>query len=175
MYLAPTSTIVLVVAAALALLAALLSLHAGGLVLGLATAVLLGLGSINPLVGSLGLGSVDLGSYQINDLAVAGNITAILLGLVALAGLLAARREDLELGGKAEAAFWSISRTSPFERRRRVMKWIPSWLSSLSLAYVVNLESKISSSGYRPVRSFQNRAKRRISPFGSSLRSSPWA
>ena len=47
----------------------------------------------------------------------------------------------------AEAGVCSISRTSPLERRRRVMNRIPRRLSSSSLAYVVSLESKISSSG----------------------------
>jgi len=74
MYLAPSSTIVLLVAAALALLAAALSGQMAGLVLGVLTALLLGLGSVGPLVRSLGLGAIPLGSYQINYLALAGNV-----------------------------------------------------------------------------------------------------
>ena len=62
---------------ALALLSALLSLRPVGMALALVTAALLGAGSINPLVRSLGLGTVDLGFYHINYLALAGNITAL--------------------------------------------------------------------------------------------------
>jgi MFS family permease len=95
MYLAPTSTIVLVIGAALAVLAAFLTGTVGGLSLGLATALLLGLGSIAPLVRTLGLGEVHLGSYSLNYLAVAGNLAAILLGLFGISGLVAARRQTL--------------------------------------------------------------------------------
>src|SRR5208282_2488732 len=91
MYLAPSSTIVLLVAAALALLAAALFGQTAGLVLGLLTALLLGLGSVGPLVRSLGLGAIPLGSYQINYLALAGNVTALLLGFLGLSSLFAAR------------------------------------------------------------------------------------
>jgi len=91
-YLAPTSVIVLLVAGALALPAAILSAGSAGRWLGLLTAVLLGLGSIAPLVRSLGIGAVDLGSYQINYLALAGNATALAMALVALGSLLAAPR-----------------------------------------------------------------------------------
>src|SRR5690606_16958270 len=56
------------------------------------TAVLLGLGSIAPLVRSLGVGAVDLGSYQLNHLALAGNATALAMALVAVGSLLAAPR-----------------------------------------------------------------------------------
>jgi MFS family permease len=100
-YWAPSSTIVLVVAAALAVLAAGLSGMAAGIGLGLLTALLLGLGSISLLVDRLGLGGVGLGSYRLNYLALAGNLAGLLLGLYGLAGLLAARRQDQELTGAA--------------------------------------------------------------------------
>ena len=108
MYLAPSSTIVLLVAAALALLAAALFGQVGGLVLGLLTALLLGLGSIDPLVRSLGLGAIALGSYQINFLALAGNVTALLLGLLGLSSLFAARRQYPALGEKTNESVGAI-------------------------------------------------------------------
>ena len=68
-YLVPSSTIVLLVAAALAFLAALLIEEKLGLVFGALAALLLVLSSISPLVAQLGLGSVDMESYQLNYLA----------------------------------------------------------------------------------------------------------
>ncbi|HKI19975.1 MAG TPA: fused MFS/spermidine synthase, partial [Isosphaeraceae bacterium] len=117
MYYAPTSTIVLVVAAVLSLLGALLIGEPIGLVVGLLTALCLGLGSISPLVARLGLGSIDLGSYQINYLAVAGNLLACVLGLLGVLQLNRARRGDIELasladGGDAAAAEKSRPRPS---------------------------------------------------------------
>lgn len=113
MYLAPNSTIVLLVAAALALLAAALFGQVAGLVLGLLTALLLGLGSIEPLVRWLGLGAVALGSYQVNFLALAGNVTALLLGLLGLSSLFAARRQDLALGEKTNESVGAIDPAAP--------------------------------------------------------------
>jgi len=92
MYLAPSSTILLVVAAALALLAAALIGDKAGVAAGLLTALLLGLGSIEPLVRRMGLGAVDLGSYQINYLALAGNATACVLAIAGIVSLVRARR-----------------------------------------------------------------------------------
>jgi hypothetical protein len=100
MYEVPTSMIVLVVAAALAVLAGALSGQIGGLVLALVTALFLGLGAITPLVQSLGLGGIDLGSYQINYLALAGNVIALPLGLMGLIGLVGARREEAALAAE---------------------------------------------------------------------------
>ena len=94
MYLAPTSTIVILVAGALALLAAALIGQPAGLAAGVLAALLLGLGSIAPLVNSLKLGSVDLGSYQLNYVVLAGNAAAIVLGIVGLIELIRARRAD---------------------------------------------------------------------------------
>src|SRR5271166_4467546 len=113
MYLAPSSTIVLLVAAALALLAAALFGQVSGLVLGLLTALLLGLGSIDPLVRSLGLGAIALGSYQINFLALAGNVTALLLGLLGFSSLFAARRQDQAPGEKTNGSVCSIDPAAP--------------------------------------------------------------
>ena len=113
MALAAYSTIVLLVAAALALLAAALFGQIGGLTLGVLTALLLGLGSVNPLVRSLGLGAISLGSYQINYLALAGNVTGLLLGLVGLYSLVAARRQDLALGDKTNESVGTIDSVAP--------------------------------------------------------------
>jgi MFS family permease len=113
MYLAPSSTIVLLVAAALALLAAALFGQMGGLVLGVLTALLLGLGSVGPLVRSLGLGAIPLGSYQINYLALAGNVTALLLGLLGISSLFAARRQDPMLGEKTSESVGAIDPAAP--------------------------------------------------------------
>jgi MFS family permease len=102
MYYAPTSTIMLVVAAALSVLAALLIGSVQGLLIGLLAALCLGLGSIGPLVQSLGLGAVDLGSYQINYLALAGNFVTCALGVIGLVQLNRARRADAELASEVE-------------------------------------------------------------------------
>jgi MFS family permease len=95
-YLAPSSIIVLVVAAALAGLAAALMSDHLGLAIGLATAVLLLIGSIFSMLGNPGLGAVDLGSYQINYVALAGNLAGCLLGYLGVRGLLSARRTEDE-------------------------------------------------------------------------------
>ena len=52
------------------------------------------MGAINPLVSALGLGAVDLGSYQINYLSLAGNAVAVVLAIVGLVELFRARRTD---------------------------------------------------------------------------------
>jgi MFS family permease len=97
MYLAPTSTIVILVAAALALLAAALIRQPAGLAAGILAALLLGLGSINPLVSRLNIGAFDLVSYQLNYLVVAGNAAVVVLGIIAFLELIKARRADDEL------------------------------------------------------------------------------
>ena len=94
MYLVPTSTIVILVAAALALLSASLIREPAGRAAGILGAVLLGLGSIPPLASWLKLGAVDLGSYQLNYLVLAGNAALIVLGIVGLTELARARRAD---------------------------------------------------------------------------------
>ncbi len=100
MYLAPTSTIVLLVAAALALVGASLIGGPAALILGFLTALLLVLGSINPIVDSLGLGGVDLGSYKLNFIALGGNVVAAILAIIGLAGLAGSRRPEEEPGTK---------------------------------------------------------------------------
>jgi len=126
---APTSTIVLVIAAVLSLLAALLIGERLGLVVGLLTALCLGLGSISPLVDRLGLGAIDLGSYQINYLALGGNLLACGLGLLGLRQLDRARRGALELtsladGGDAGEA--AKGRTRPSLRDLAILAFVAS-------------------------------------------------
>ena len=91
-YLAPSSVIVLIVAAALAALAGALLNDLTGLLVGLATAILLLLGSILSMLGNPSMGAVNLGSYQINYVALAGNLAGCVLGFLGAKGLLAARR-----------------------------------------------------------------------------------
>jgi MFS family permease len=90
-YLAPSSIIVLLVAAALAALAAALLGDNLGLAVGLATAVLLLVGSIFSMLGNPGLGAVDLGSYQINFVSLLGNLAGCVLGYLGVTGLMSAR------------------------------------------------------------------------------------
>ncbi|HEX3448264.1 MAG TPA: fused MFS/spermidine synthase, partial [Isosphaeraceae bacterium] len=97
MNLAPTSTIVVLVAAALALLAAALIGEPLGLAAGIAAALLLGLGSVTPLVSRLNLGAIDLGSYKLNYLAVAGTFAGLILGILGAVGLFRARSDDQAL------------------------------------------------------------------------------
>ncbi len=92
MYLAATSTIVILVAAALALLGTVLIGTPAGWIAGFLTTLLLVLGSSPPLVSGLGLGGVDLGSYTLNYLVVAGNGLACVLAIIGLTGLLGARQ-----------------------------------------------------------------------------------
>jgi MFS family permease len=92
MSLAANSTIVILVAAALALLSSTLIGNRVGLAAGVVAALCLAAGSINPLVRPLNLGAVDLGSYQLNYLVLAGNAAAVVLGLVGLVELVRARQ-----------------------------------------------------------------------------------
>jgi MFS family permease len=89
-----TSTIVLLVGAALALLSAALMSSPSARIIAVLTALFLALGSIGPLVDQVGVGAVDLGAYRINYIAAAGNVLAVLLGVVALGGLLSAPRPE---------------------------------------------------------------------------------
>ena len=130
-YLAPSSTILLVVAAALALLAAAFIGTLPGLAAGLVTALLLALGSIEPLVIRLGLGAVDLGSYKLNYLALAGNLAACVLAFVGVAGLLRARR-TAEVAGRCRAGKSVAGVTGPDEPR-------PSLADLAALAFVASL------------------------------------
>ncbi len=93
-YLAPSSVIILIVAAALAALAGALMSDLTGLLVGLGTAALLLIGSILSMLGNPGLGALNLGSYQINYVALLGNLAGCVLGFMGLSGLLAARRAE---------------------------------------------------------------------------------
>jgi hypothetical protein len=93
-YLAPSSVIVMIVAAALALLAAALMGEPIGMTIGILSALCLGLGCIPPLVNALQLGAVDLGSYQLNYLQLAGNALALVLAIVASRHLFGAYRGE---------------------------------------------------------------------------------
>jgi hypothetical protein len=101
MPLAFTSTMVLLIAAALALLAACLSGRGALQVLALLTALLLTVGSIGPVARLLGSGGLDLGAYRLNYIILAGSLTALLMAAAAIGRVLAARRDDLALEGKA--------------------------------------------------------------------------
>jgi MFS family permease len=100
MALAATSTIVILVAAALALLGAVLIGTPGGWIAGSLTSLLLVLGSIPALVSGLGLGGVDLGAYTLNYIVVAGNVLACVLAIIGLTGLLGARQPDEDVSRK---------------------------------------------------------------------------
>jgi MFS family permease len=90
--LAPSSMIMQVVAAALAVLAAALMGELTASLIAVAAALFLGLGSIGPLIRALGLGSVNVGSYEFNFLSLAGQVVACALGVVAAARLWASVR-----------------------------------------------------------------------------------
>ncbi|SIO08862.1 hypothetical protein SAMN05444166_2385 [Singulisphaera sp. GP187] len=92
MYLAPISTIVTIVAAALALLAAALIGTPIGTGVGLLTAALLGLGSIAPLVRLIPVHGITLGSIPINPLALGGHVLSVALAIIGVRRLLEARR-----------------------------------------------------------------------------------
>jgi MFS family permease len=95
-YLAPSSVIVLLIAAGLAALAGSLMNDRAGLAVGLLTATLLLAGSILSMLGNPGLGAVDLGSYQINYVSLAGNLAGCVLGVMGIKGLTGARRIEEE-------------------------------------------------------------------------------
>ncbi len=103
-YLAPSSVIVLVVASALGFLAAALDGNPLVRFPAAASAVLLGAGSIAPLVRALGLGGVDLGGYEVNYLAVAGGAASLLTALTAATSLKTrARMADAAAGATGVA------------------------------------------------------------------------
>ena len=89
-----TSTITLLVAAGLSLLAAFML--SGSIARGLAllSAVALVLGSTGPLIERIGLGSVTISLYQMNYLVAAGYVLALVTSIAALAELFAARRSE---------------------------------------------------------------------------------
>jgi MFS family permease len=80
-YLAPSSTIVALVAAALLLLGSLLAGSALPALLGLAAAILLALGSLEPSLGILPMPGFTLGWFKLNALMLAGQAVALIAGL----------------------------------------------------------------------------------------------
>ncbi len=105
MYVAPTSTIVAVVAAALALMAAALIGSLPGAVVGVLAAACLGLGAFTPLVRSIPVRGVTLGSIQVNPLSLVGHALTLLLAMLGVLRLSRAGREgfspveDAAVGG----------------------------------------------------------------------------
>jgi len=93
MYVAPISTIVTLVGAALALLSALMLKHRVGALVGLIAAVFLGLGSVAPLVRSIPVAGVTLASITVNPLALVGHGLTVLLAVFGILSLIAAKRE----------------------------------------------------------------------------------
>ncbi len=110
MYLAPTTTIITLVAAALALLAAGLMGGRLGLFFGLLTATLLGLGSVTPLTRNIPIRGLDVGGIAIGPVALLGHASALVLAVLGLSKLIKARLpleepEDDSIGsGSAPAA-----------------------------------------------------------------------
>ncbi len=101
MYLAPTSMIVAMVAAALALMAAALIGTLPGAVVGLLAAACLGLGTITPLVRSIPVRGVTLGSIDVNPLALVGHALALVLAVIGALRLSRAFREGGSPAGDA--------------------------------------------------------------------------
>ena len=107
MYLAPISSIVTIVAASLALLAAFMLGGRPGLIIGLLATLFLGLGSISPVIRAVPVRGVTLGTISVNAVALVGHGFTLLLALVGIAKLLAARNlasdpnSEKELAGEA--------------------------------------------------------------------------
>lgn len=87
LYIAPTSTIVTLVAAALALLAAALANGPLTALLGLGSSVLLGLGSLESIGGWLATPGLQVGTVKVNAYAGAGHALTVLLAAAAWAGV----------------------------------------------------------------------------------------
>ena len=94
MRLAPTTAIITLVAAGLALMASFLLGGRLGQLLGLATTALLVLGSIPGMADSLPIRGVTVGGIKINPIALAGHVAALALAAVGLAQLLGSRLPD---------------------------------------------------------------------------------
>ena len=88
---APTTTIITLVAAGLAFMAALLIGDKIGLVLGLLTTTLLGLSAVAPLAQAVPIRGVTVGGITINPIALAGHAAALALALLGLVRLVQAR------------------------------------------------------------------------------------
>ena len=121
-YLAPSSIIVLLIAAALAALAGTLMKDNKGLALGLSAGVLLLIGSIFSMLGNPGLGAVDLGSYQINYVALAGNLAGCRLGILGLVRL-------LERPPRRAGQPWQEGSSKAAPRRSNLKHPVPAWLT----------------------------------------------
>ncbi|MDR3636318.1 MAG: fused MFS/spermidine synthase [Isosphaeraceae bacterium] len=93
LYVAAVSTIVTLVAAALALLASSLLDERRSRALGLLSALFLALGSLNPLVRTLHVGGLTVGSTTINYIALPGHLLAVALAIEAVARLWRARQD----------------------------------------------------------------------------------
>ena len=96
MYLAPISTIVTLVAAALALMAAAMIGNRSGALIGALAGVLLGLGSITPLmrqIPQLEERGIPLGSVWINSVTLAGHALTVVLAVLGILRLRAIARE----------------------------------------------------------------------------------
>ncbi len=91
MYLAPTTTIVTLVAAALALISALLIGNRFGLVVGLLTSLALGLGSMPSVVRLVPTPGVMVGGTTINPVALTGHALALVLALIGIVRLFQAK------------------------------------------------------------------------------------
>lgn len=115
MYFAHISTIVTLVAAALAFLAAALIGDRRAAIVGLLTATLLGLGSIAPLVRMIPVAGVTLGTLPINPLALGGHVFSVALAACGIIRLRAARlasepppRDDASVGDASDAPSTSL-------------------------------------------------------------------
>jgi MFS family permease len=138
MYLAPISTIVTLVAAALTLLAAALIGDRRASVVGLLAGALLGVGSIVPLVWTTPMRGITLGTIPVNPVALAGHVLTVALAVLALLRLRAIAGEWTEEMA-AEEAKGEKPRTEP-----EVLNadWTPSrpTLSDLAaLSFVASL------------------------------------
>jgi MFS family permease len=142
MYLAPVSTIVTLVAAALALLAAALIGDGRGTVVGLLAAALLGLGSIAPLVRSIPVRGVTLGSVPLNPLALAGHVLTVALAFFGILRLLSIAREQTDAVADAVALENAVVEKPRTETEVLNADWTPSRpkLSDLAaLSFIASL------------------------------------
>ncbi len=98
MYAAPISTIVTLVAAALALLAAAMLGGRFGKIAGLLATLFLGLGSIPPVVRAVPLPGVTLASITVNPVALIGHLLTIALAITGIFSLVAAKRAADSVG-----------------------------------------------------------------------------
>jgi MFS family permease len=134
MYLAPTSIIVILVALTLVLLAASLIGSLSALAIGIPAALCLLLGSIPAVMDWVGrqigpVGSIDLGSHQLNYVQLAGNALGCVLAAIGLAQLLRAAREAGELATSTVAA----PRQTPPDQAR------PGLSDLAALAFIASL------------------------------------